>query len=170
MTEPIDTSFNTGHNGMSDPEKTVHGVAAENPRSSWIISLIIHAERCTGCRICESVCSMTQEKTLNRAKSRIRIHRMDVLTLSQKFCDQCEERPCIAACPKGAIYEKNGQVRIRKSDCDGCRFREGLAACISVCDKLFLSPDKSHAMMCNQCGACVKECPEQALELGERPC
>lgn len=137
---------------------------------SGIISLIIHGEHCTGCRICEGVCSMTQEGILNRGKSRIRIHRTDVLTLVQKFCTQCKERPCVAACPRNAIYEKNGQVRIRKSDCDGCQSRKGLAACIAVCDKLFISPDGSHAMMCNQCGACVKECPENALELGERQC
>ena len=124
--------------------------------------LLVHPERCTGCRICEGICSMTQEGVLNKAKSRIRIYRTDVLELSAKVCDQCEERPCVAACPNGAIFVKNGQVRIRRSACTGS------GNCVLVCDKLFLSPDHGHAMMCNQCGDCVKACPENALELGER--
>ena len=124
--------------------------------------LLVRAERCTGCRICEGTCSMAQEGVLNRAKSRIRIYRTDVLELSQKVCDQCVERPCLAACPTGAIFVKDIQVRIRRSACDGC------GRCVEVCDKLFLSPDDRRAMMCNQCGACVKTCPENALELGER--
>jgi len=129
-----------------------------------ITFLKIHSDLCTGCRVCEGICSMTQEGVLNRAKSRIRIYRTDVLELTQKVCAQCVERPCVAACPRGAIFEKNGQVRIRRSACDGC------GACVAVCDRLFLSPDDRHAMMCNQCGACVKGCPENALELGEYRC
>ena len=126
------------------------------------IYLIVHRDRCTGCRVCEGVCSMTQERVLNRAKSRIRILRTDVLELTQKVCSQCEERPCVAACPAGAIFVKNNQVRVRGSACTGC------GACVAVCDRLFLAPDDRHAMMCNQCGACAKACPENALELGER--
>jgi len=132
------------------------------PTTGKTVYLQVHFDRCTGCRICEGICSMTQEGVLNRAKSRIRIYRTDVLELTQKVCAQCEERPCVAACPTGAIFVKNGQVRIRRSACNGC------GGCVAVCDRLFLSPDDRHAMMCNQCGACVKGCPENALELGER--
>ncbi len=124
--------------------------------------LRVDRDKCTGCRTCEAACSLTREGVLNRAKSRIRIYRIGVLELEQKVCDQCPERPCVSACPTGAIFEKNGQVRVRKSACDGC------GRCVEVCDKLFLSPDDRHAMMCNQCGACVKSCPENALELTER--
>lgn len=128
------------------------------------IFLIVRHDRCTGCRVCEGLCSMTQEGVLNRAKSRIRIYRTDVLELTQKVCSQCPERPCVAACPSGAIVERKGQVRVRREACTGC------GACVAVCDRLFLSPDDRHAMMCNQCGACAKACPENALELGERQC
>ncbi len=126
--------------------------------------LYVHSDICTGCRVCEAVCSMTNEKVLNRAKSRIRIRRVDVLSLDQKVCDQCEDRPCVAACPEDAIYIKNDQVRVRRSSCTGC------GECVRVCDKLFLSPEKNYALMCNQCGACVKFCPEGALEMKEKEC
>lgn len=124
--------------------------------------LEIRAEGCTGCRVCESTCSMVQEGVLNKGKSRIRIYRIEVLELLPTVCDQCKDRPCVAACPKGAIISRNRQVRVRRSACDGC------GACITVCDKVFLSPDDGHAMICNQCGACVTACPEQVLSIGAR--
>ena len=107
---------------------------------------------------------MTNEKVLNRSKSRIRIYRSDVLELEQKVCNQCEERQCIPACPENAIYVRNDQVRVDAGLCTGC------GACTDVCDLLFISPDGDHVMMCNQCGACVKTCPEQALEIKEKEC
>ncbi len=126
--------------------------------------LFIHTDRCTGCRTCEAVCSMSNEKALNPAKSRIRILRSDVLELSQKVCSQCERRQCIAACPECAVYVKNDQVRIDKQLCTGC------GECVKVCDLLFMTPDGSHAVMCNQCSVCVSACPEDALEIKEREC
>ena len=124
--------------------------------------LYVHGEKCSGCRICEAECSMTNERVLNRGKSRIRVYRRDVLQLSPMVCDQCDERPCVAACPEKAIFITHGQVRVRRSACTGC------GECVEVCDKLFLSPDKGYALMCNQCGACVSACPEDALEIRER--
>ncbi|MBI9105180.1 MAG: 4Fe-4S binding protein [Spirochaetales bacterium] len=124
--------------------------------------LSLNKESCTGCRQCESVCSMSREGVLNRAKSRIKVFRTDVLQLSQKFCNQCGERQCIAACPEDAIYEKKDQVRVHRELCTGC------GRCTTVCDRLFLSPENGWALMCNQCGACVKACPEAALEIKER--
>lgn len=126
--------------------------------------LKVHPQRCTGCRICEGVCSLAQEGVLNKSKSRIRICRVDVLALRQFVCDQCEARPCVASCLKGAIFVKDGQVRIRRGLCDGC------GDCVKVCDKLFLLPEGGRAIMCNQCGACVEKCPEGALEMGDRLC
>ncbi len=119
---------------------------------------------CTGCRICESTCSITNEGVINRAKSRIHIYRKDVLELVQLYCDQCEDYVCVSACPTGAISVKNNQIRIKRSLCDGC------GKCTLVCNKIFLSPDSSYALMCNQCGACIKTCPEGALKMEEREC
>jgi len=123
--------------------------------------LSLNPELCTGCRGCESVCSMTCEGVINRAKSRIRVFRTDILELTQKYCNQCGPRQCIEACPEDAIYVKNNQVRVWRELCTGC------GECTAVCDRLFLSPEKGWALMCNQCGACAAACPEGALEIKE---
>ena len=125
--------------------------------------LDIDKSLCTGCRICESTCSITNESVINRAKSRIHIYRKDVLELIQLFCDQCHTHVCVTACPTNAISVINNQVRIKRSLCDGC------GKCSQVCDKIFMSPD-NFALMCNQCGACVKTCPEGALEIKGKEC
>lgn len=126
--------------------------------------LVLNSEICTGCRICESTCSITTEGVINRAKSRIHVNRKDVLTLTQLYCDQCDEHECITACPTSAISIINSQVRVNRSLCDGC------GNCALVCNKIFLSPEKHYALMCIQCGACVKTCPENALEIREKEC
>ncbi len=126
--------------------------------------LTLDTELCTGCRTCESTCSITTEGVLNRANSRIHIYRSDVLTLNQLFCDQCENHICINACPTGAISIKKCQLRVNRSLCDGC------GKCAQVCEKIFLSPEKKFALICIQCGACVKTCPENALDIEEKEC
>ena len=88
----------------------------------------------------------------------------DVLILNQLFCDQCDEHLCIDVCPTGAISLKNCQVRIDRNLCDGC------GKCARVCNKIFLTPEEHFALMCIQCGACVKTCPENALEIKEKEC
>ena len=126
--------------------------------------LTLDTELCTGCRICESTCSITTEGVLNRAKSRIHIYRFDVLALNQLFCNQCDNHICISACPTAAISIDNCQVRVNRSLCNGC------GNCAQVCNKIFLSPEKNYALMCIQCGACVKTCPENALDMKDKSC
>ncbi len=124
--------------------------------------LYLDPELCTGCRCCESACSVTNEKVINRAKSRIHVYRSDVLSLVQLYCDQCTEHPCLSACPEKAIIVDNGQVRVDDALCTGC------GKCTLVCSKLFLSPDKTKILMCNQCGSCIVQCPENALKMRKR--
>jgi len=121
--------------------------------------LFVDRNLCTGCRTCESTCSFTKEKVVNRGKSRIRVDRLDVLKMEALVCLQCAQPRCRAACPTGAIYREGEQVRVRQELCDGC------GSCMQVCNRLFLAPDHSRVLMCDQCGACVVRCPEGALRI-----
>lgn len=87
-------------------------------------------------------------------------------------CNQCENPPCVAACPTAAMYQRgDGIVDFDKSICIGCK------ACIAACpyDAIFINPDDLSAEKCNFCAhrlevglepACVVVCPTEAIMVG----
>jgi len=67
--------------------------------------LIVDEDKCTGCRVCELVCSMAKQGEYNPRKSFIRVLRnremdVNVITLSVR-CDLCGQ--CIPWCPTKAL-------------------------------------------------------------------
>jgi carbon-monoxide dehydrogenase iron sulfur subunit len=94
--------------------------------------IAIDYDKCTGCRICELVCSMKNSGEINPVKSRIRIVRIgtDVTTISfPVLCMQCVEAFCMIICPLGAISEDSitGARIINKDKCIAC------SACVYAC-------------------------------------
>ena len=67
--------------------------------------MMVDANRCTGCRVCELACSMIQVGEYNPARSKIRVlqnRELDVnIPVVQAGCDQCEE--CVRWCFSEAI-------------------------------------------------------------------
>jgi len=128
--------------------------------------LIVDPERCTGCRTCESVCSFYHYKEFNPRRSRIVILRDAERGVNLPMvCQQCEEAPCIAACPTGATYreEETGPVLIDYEKCIGCK------TCITVCPFGGNSLDyvTHKPIKCDLCGGdpeCVKYCIDKAIE------
>ncbi len=60
--------------------------------------LIVDTDKCTGCKVCELICSMTKENEFNPSKSYIRVIRnqeMDInmvaLGVKRNFCNECVE-------------------------------------------------------------------------------
>ena len=79
--------------------------------------LIVDTDKCTGCRVCELVCSMAKQGEFNPGKSYIRVIRnkemdFNMLALGVK-CDFCNE--CVEWCPtktlKFVTWEEAALIR-----------------------------------------------------------
>jgi Fe-S-cluster-containing hydrogenase component 2 len=118
---------------------------------------------CTGCRICEYACSMTKTRSYDPAYSRIRVVRIEPITMTAISCRLCEDAPCILACPRDALTrsEVNGTILVDSDKCDGCGW------CVEACDfgAIILNPESRHAEICDLCAneedgpRCVAFCP-----------
>jgi TPP-dependent indolepyruvate ferredoxin oxidoreductase alpha subunit len=126
-------------------------------------------KKCTGCVVCEYVCSAEKEKLFNPVKSRIRAVRLDPFSNIAMTCRVCEDAPCVAACQKGAISRsaETGVITVNEEDCNGCGW------CIQACKygAITLTPDSRKAIVCDTCDGkpvCIQWCPESALSLKGR--
>lgn len=123
-------------------------------------------KNCSGCRLCELVCSTKHNPGLtNPKKSRIRVaieHREN--KNEPRVCTQCPEHPCLEACPVEAlrIHSDLGIPVVEAGACTGCR------ACVEACPGGFMYFDEeaNAALKCDLCGGdpeCVKNCPQAAI-------
>jgi len=89
-------------------------------------------------------------------------------------CNHCEDAPCLAVCPTGAIHREDdsGPVLLDADRCIGCK------ACVMACPfgMARLRQDGRRAAKCDLCAdrvasgllpACVAACPTGALDLKE---
>lgn len=77
------------------------------------------------------------------------------------FCAQCDNYPCVEACPVGALSvdEETTAVLVDREKCISC------SRCIDACPGKvpFLHPGDNKATICDLCGGepeCVKVCVE----------
>jgi anaerobic carbon-monoxide dehydrogenase iron sulfur subunit len=124
--------------------------------------------KCTGCRVCEAVCSFVKEAEFNPVKSRVKVLLSVDRQIRHKvvvFCLQCEEAYCKAVCPVGAVVENAAGARIVDEDrCIGCRLCE-MACPVGA---ISVSAEKGVALKCDLCAdkeqpQCVKYCFSEAL-------
>jgi len=127
--------------------------------------LIVNPEKCVGCSICELACSLEKEGHLNPVKSRIRIIRGPPFIHQAITCRQCEDTPCIRACPKEALYqsEKTGAILVDDEKCDGCKW------CLEACEygAITYDQDAKTVRICDLCDGqpkCKDMCPEEAID------
>ena len=131
----------------------------------YIIS--IDPSLCTGCRICEMVCSLSHTGTCwpERARLRVVSEEMDGrIESTAVVCMQCEVPACRLACPTGATHE-GGPVGARLVAAEKCI---GCSGCVWACPfgASALDPVTRVAHRCDQCEGdprCVKHCPTGAL-------
>lgn len=122
--------------------------------------------RCSGCRKCEIACSLFHEKLIWPEASRIRVFMLVPGVDFPHLCAQCEDYPCVKACPVKALStsKKTGAVLVRAKKCTAC------GKCISACPGRVphLHPTENYAVICDLCNGdpqCVKACEEGKLNV-----
>ena len=144
--------------------------------SRWI--KVLDQSLCIGCHACTTVCKSENDVPLGVTRTYVKY--VDVGTFPQARrafqvtrCNQCDDAPCVAACPTSAMYaRRDGIVDFDKRRCIGCK------ACMAACpyDAIFINPDDHSAEKCNFCAhrldvglepACVVVCPTQAIMVGD---
>ena len=139
---------------------------------------VVDHTRCIGCHACTTACRSENDVPLSVTRTYVKS--VDVGTFPQvrrafqvTRCNQCEDAPCVAACPTAAMYRRpDGIVDFDKEACIGC------TACIAACpdDAIFINPEDHTAEKCNFCAhrldiglepACVVVCPVEAILVGD---
>jgi len=129
---------------------------------------------CSGCRVCEMVCSNFNSGGRNAASlSRILLEKEYLRGDYQpKVCHQCADPPCLKACPVAALQlDKQRGTYVRIIDervCIGCQ------KCVEACQQYFkpsrprFDVQKQRTVKCHLCFGdpqCVKFCPLGVLRI-----
>ena len=116
-------------------------------------------EKCTGCRLCEQICTIHHCKEINPKKSAIRIKAEfpEPGIFIPKLCDQCGD--CIEVCPTTAISKEEHAVVIDPDECTDC------GACVTECptEVIYEHPDMETPIICDLCLKCTEVCNTGAL-------
>ena len=147
--------------------------------------MLIDLKSCIGCRACMTACKCNHDIPVGEYEGReyYRIWPMEeelgrypyvVRNITPLLCMQCEEPPCVDACPiSGAIYKReDGIILVDYDKCDGCRL------CIQACpyDAIYFREDKGVVDKCTFCyelvdlglqPECVKACVSDAMLFGD---
>ncbi len=127
--------------------------------------LMIHPDKCTGCKNCVSACSYTKETRFRPAASRVHVYSWDREGISvPMMCQQCSDAPCVSVCPTGAMHRIPGDTLIGYDlkKCIRCRM------CVQACpfgNAVYDSITDS-IIKCDTCAgdpACARMCPTGAL-------
>ncbi|HAV8782040.1 TPA: 4Fe-4S dicluster domain-containing protein [Escherichia coli] len=151
--------------------------------------IIVNPADCIGCRTCEVACVVAhpseQELNADVFLPRLNVQRLDSIS-APVMCHQCENAPCVGACPVGALTMGEQVVQTNSARCIGCQ------SCVSACPFGMITiqslpgDTRQHGMItiqslpgdtrqqivkCDLCEqreegpACVESCPTQALQL-----
>ena len=128
--------------------------------------LVIDYEKCTGCRLCELVCSVFHTGASNPSRSRIKVTKWENIGIYLPItCQSCEEPFCVEVCPAKAcsIDPETQRVLIDKDKCIGCR------TCVLACPfgVPFFDKPEHVTVKCDFCDGnpqCVRFCDVGAVK------
>ncbi len=131
---------------------------AEKALQVWITRDFL---KCCGCRKCEIACSLSHEGKIWPEASRVRVFMLVPGAEFPHLCAQCEDYPCIQACPFKALnrHPKTGAVAVVEAKCVGC------GKCIDACPGRIphVHPQTKKILICDLCGGnpkCANACEE----------
>ncbi|MBI4186192.1 MAG: 4Fe-4S dicluster domain-containing protein [Chloroflexi bacterium] len=132
-------------------------------------TILVNADKCTGCKMCELVCSFHHAQTFKPSASRVKVKvnsREAIFT--PQVCMNCEVCPPIEVCPVSAVStdEETGVAVIDHAKCNLCR------ECIAACpyNAISFEAGGNEVIVCDRCGGdpeCVKICFPEALVWAE---
>lgn len=129
---------------------------------------------CTGCRICELICSLVHDGQCSSSLSKIHVEK-DLFTGEYKIetCLQCKDYKCLSVCKMGAISidKKTGIKVINPDICTGCKECEKACIFSNSRSRIVYDSKKNICKKCDLCGGdpeCVKACPEKILIYNKR--
>lgn len=128
--------------------------------------LMIHPDKCTGCRNCELACSMEHEGDFRPLASRVHVYTWEREGFSvPMMCQQCSEPACVTVCMPHAMQRNpaTGVVELDRARCIGCKM------CVQACPFGAAAWDAktTKILKCDTCDgdpACARFCPTHALE------
>lgn len=123
--------------------------------------LYVDPMACTGCKICQTVCSFVKEGKIWPAVARVEIVREKNGKDYVNACRNCKNPKCMEACIYEAIKFIDDQVQINMMVCTGC------GACVRACpfNAIKIHPVYKKAVKCDFCGRCVEFCPPGVLKM-----
>jgi Fe-S-cluster-containing dehydrogenase component len=139
---------------------------------------VLDQTRCIGCHACTTACKSENDVPVGVSRTYVKSVEVGRFPQARRVfqvtrCNQCEDAPCVAACPTAAMHKRpDGIVDFDKAICIGCK------ACIAACpyDAIFINPEDHSAEKCNFCAhrlemglepACVVVCPTRAILVGD---
>jgi Fe-S-cluster-containing hydrogenase component 2 len=131
--------------------------------------LEVNPERCDGCRKCETACSVRYRGMGNPVLSSIRVIQWEDRGFYLPVCCRhCQDAPCMAVCPREAIYrdETLDRVMIDYDRCISCKM------CVAACPfgAMQFDDPRGRVFKCDLCNGdpqCVPVCDPKAIAYEE---
>jgi len=140
--------------------------------------MLVNLDRCVGCYACQVTCKAEYDIPFGAFRCKVETYRSgcypDITKIFiPRFCNHCDNAPCIEECKEDALFKNEDGVVILKSDkCVGCRM------CRDKCPykAIDISPVTGQAEKCDFCHGrtingllpvCVQSCMGKALLFGD---